>query len=139
VRLELKNVVAKHADAPHPLALLRARRERPCRRRAAEQRDEIAARPHSITSSARCGQNSAGSLEICVTLQRDLGVTISDNLLDGHQHRNPAIQEFRRQRGQAVVLTARPPEFEHHILALDEASFAQTAAECSDKVRGILR
>ena len=32
--------------------LLRARRERPRRRRAAEQRDELAA-PHSITSSAR--------------------------------------------------------------------------------------
>ena len=40
----------EHADAPHPLALLRARRERPCRR-AAEKRDEGAA-PHSITSSA---------------------------------------------------------------------------------------
>jgi len=32
----------EHADAPHPLALLRARRERPSRRRAAEQRDEVA-------------------------------------------------------------------------------------------------
>ena len=32
----------EHADAPHPLALLRARRERPRRRRAAEQRDELA-------------------------------------------------------------------------------------------------
>src|SRR5262245_30346766 len=40
----------QHADAPHPHALLRPRRERP-RRRAAEQRDELAL-PHSITSSA---------------------------------------------------------------------------------------
>src|SRR5262245_53241467 len=40
----------QHADVPHPLALLRARRERP-RRRAAEQRDELAPL-HSITSSA---------------------------------------------------------------------------------------
>jgi hypothetical protein len=32
--------------------LLRPRRERPCGRRAAEQRDELAP-PHSITSSAR--------------------------------------------------------------------------------------
>src|SRR5262249_7958809 len=39
-------------DSPHPLALLRARRERPCSRRAAKQRDELAAF-HSITSSAR--------------------------------------------------------------------------------------
>jgi hypothetical protein len=32
----------QHANAPHPLALLRTRRQRP-RRRAAEQRDELAA------------------------------------------------------------------------------------------------
>src|SRR5262249_9624066 len=30
-------------DAPHPVTLLRARRERPCRCRAAEERDELAA------------------------------------------------------------------------------------------------
>ena len=41
----------QHADAPHPLGLLRARRDRP-RRSAAEQRDELAP-SHSITSSAR--------------------------------------------------------------------------------------
>jgi hypothetical protein len=40
----------EHADPPHPVALLCARRERP-RRRAAEERNEIAA-VHSITSSA---------------------------------------------------------------------------------------
>ena len=34
----------EHADAPHPLGLLRARRQRPRRRRAAEQGDELAAR-----------------------------------------------------------------------------------------------
>jgi hypothetical protein len=39
----------QHADAPHALALLRARRERPRSRRAAEQRDERAAGTHSIT------------------------------------------------------------------------------------------
>src|SRR5262249_684203 len=43
----------QHADAPHPLRLLRARREGPSRRRTAEQRDELAASNHSITSSAR--------------------------------------------------------------------------------------
>jgi hypothetical protein len=31
----------KHADAPHPVGLLRARRKRPSRRAAAEQRDEL--------------------------------------------------------------------------------------------------
>src|SRR5262249_34007165 len=43
----------EHADAPHPLALLRARRERPRGHRAAEQLDELAPTDHSITSSAR--------------------------------------------------------------------------------------
>src|SRR5262249_57362674 len=42
----------QHATPPHALTLLRARRERPCRRRAAEKGDEIAPF-HSITSSAR--------------------------------------------------------------------------------------
>src|SRR5262249_30811718 len=41
----------EHADAPHPLGLLRAARERPRGYRAADERDEVAA-PHSITSSA---------------------------------------------------------------------------------------
>src|SRR5262249_59195496 len=48
----------EHADAPHGLGLLRARRARPRGRRAAEQRDELAA-PHSITSSART-RNASG-------------------------------------------------------------------------------
>src|SRR5262249_54574673 len=42
----------EHADAPHPLALLRARCERPCRR-AAEATEEYTPPNHSITSSAR--------------------------------------------------------------------------------------
>src|SRR5262249_46826064 len=46
------------ADAPHPLALLRPRRDRPRCRGAAEQRDELAT-PHSITSSAR-NRNDSG-------------------------------------------------------------------------------
>src|SRR5215831_855719 len=45
----------QHADAPHPLTRLRASRERPRRRRAAEQRDELAAfqsiELHSIPAS----------------------------------------------------------------------------------------
>src|SRR5262249_12502154 len=43
-----------------PLALLRARRERPRRRRAAEQRDESATL-HSITSSARATSSGGRS------------------------------------------------------------------------------
>src|SRR5262249_11549276 len=42
----------EHADAPHSLALLRARRERPRGRRAADERDDCAPGAHSITSSA---------------------------------------------------------------------------------------
>src|SRR5262249_14387697 len=45
--------VHEHADASHSLALLRARRQRPRRCRAAEQRDELAPPHHSMTSSAR--------------------------------------------------------------------------------------
>jgi hypothetical protein len=40
----VRGTVHEHADAPHPLGLLRARRERP-RCRGAEQRDELAALP----------------------------------------------------------------------------------------------
>jgi hypothetical protein len=43
----------QHADPPHPVGLLRMRHERPRCRRAAESQDELAARFHSITSSAR--------------------------------------------------------------------------------------
>src|SRR5262249_38562632 len=42
----------EHADASHPLALLRPRRQRPRRRRAAAQRDDLAPAHPSITSSA---------------------------------------------------------------------------------------
>src|SRR5262249_42485577 len=49
----------QYTDPPHPVRLLRARRERP-RRRAAEQRDERATF-HSITSSAR-SKNGSGIL-----------------------------------------------------------------------------
>jgi hypothetical protein len=46
-------------DAP----LLRARRERPRRRRPPEQRDELAASDHSITSSAR-SRNDSGIVSL---------------------------------------------------------------------------
>ena len=59
--------VREHADASHALALLRACRERPSRRRAAEQRDELAAL-HSITSSAR------SSSEVGIVIPNDLAV-----------------------------------------------------------------
>src|SRR5215472_11394782 len=46
------SIAHQHADLPNSLGLLRARSERPRRRRTAEQRDELASL-HSITSSAR--------------------------------------------------------------------------------------
>src|SRR5262249_28678269 len=55
----VRDAVHQHADAPHPLALLRARRTRPHCRRAAEQRDKFPAL-HSITPSARC-ESTAGT------------------------------------------------------------------------------
>src|SRR5439155_23973451 len=48
----IRSVGHERGHAPHVLALLRARRERPRRSRPAKQRDELAAL-HSITSSAR--------------------------------------------------------------------------------------
>src|SRR6516165_3571155 len=48
----------QYADPAHLLGLLRACRERPRCRRAAEQRDELAPPDHSITSSARSRNDS---------------------------------------------------------------------------------
>jgi hypothetical protein len=47
----------QHADPPHPIGLLCVRRQRPRSRRAAEERDELAA-PHSRTSLARAMNTS---------------------------------------------------------------------------------
>ena len=52
---------AEYPDAAHVLALLRPRRERPRRHRAAEQRDELAPL-HSITSSARASSVGGNSI-----------------------------------------------------------------------------
>jgi hypothetical protein len=48
----------EHADAPHPLGLLRACRKRPCRR-AAEQRDELTSLSDHLIGGlqARLGQD----------------------------------------------------------------------------------
>src|SRR5262249_21759415 len=51
--LIVRGQTREHPDPPHPLPLLRARHDRPSRRRTAEQRDELAPPSHSITSSAR--------------------------------------------------------------------------------------
>src|SRR5262245_34139396 len=56
VFVQVRRIAAQKSDHGHR-RLLRARRERP-RRRAAEQRDELAAGAHSITSSARASSLS---------------------------------------------------------------------------------
>ncbi|MGB7013254.1 MAG: hypothetical protein WBD97_23015, partial [Pseudolabrys sp.] len=61
--------IHEHADAPHPLGLLCARRERPRSRCAPEERDEVAA-VHSMTSSAsNCndtGTSRPSALAVCI-------------------------------------------------------------------------
>ena len=81
----------EHADAPHPLGLLRARRERPRSRRAAEQRDELAASHHSITSSARASSDG-GTVEA----ERLGGLEVDDQLVLGRR--------LHRQVGRLLAL-----------------------------------
>src|SRR6516162_3298798 len=63
----------QHADPPHPVGLLRARRERPSGCRAAKQRDELAAhhlRAHSITLSARPSSESGNVIPSALAVLR---------------------------------------------------------------------
>src|SRR5262245_36449008 len=58
----------QYADAPHPLRLLRARRERPCDSRAAEQCDELASFHSIISSASNCiefGTSMLSTLAVC--------------------------------------------------------------------------
>jgi hypothetical protein len=50
----------EHADAPHALALLRARRARPSGRRATEQRDEVApfSLDHVVSAQRKCRRDT---------------------------------------------------------------------------------
>src|SRR5262249_58401641 len=48
----VRRIRQQNADPQYPPSLLRARRERPRRRTATEQRNELAPPNHSITSSA---------------------------------------------------------------------------------------
>src|SRR5262249_48559545 len=61
--------VRKHADASHALGLPSVRDQRPRGRRAAEQRDEIAA-PHSITSSASASSVGGTSMPSALAVLR---------------------------------------------------------------------
>ena len=73
MRLRLFRPQRKQGDteAAHPVALLCARRERPRRRRAAEQRDERAAFHSIISSASNCnelGTSMPSSLAVCALM-----------------------------------------------------------------------
>src|SRR5262245_36397183 len=83
--------VHEHADAPHPLALLCAPRERPRRCRAAEKRDELAAL-HSITSSARASTVAGTSKPSAFAVLR---LTASSYLVGACTGRSAGFSPFR--------------------------------------------
>src|SRR6516162_9900059 len=83
----------ENANAPHPLGRrLRARRERPGHRRAPEQRDELAAPHHSITSSAlasRAGGTARPSIRAVEALMT------SSNLVDCTTGKSAGFEPLR--------------------------------------------
>ncbi len=80
----------QHADASHPISLLlRAPRERP-RRRAAEQRDELASF-HSITSSARASRVSGTVRPNALAVLR---LMINSNLIGCWTGRSAGLTPF---------------------------------------------
>src|SRR5262249_39754846 len=83
--------VHEHADAPHPLALLRACRERPRRRCAADQRDELAA-PHSIPSSAMASSLSGTVRRSALAVLR---LIASANFMAWSMGRSPCLSPLR--------------------------------------------
>src|SRR6516225_5712543 len=81
----------EHTDAPRPLALLRAQRERPSGRHATKKRDEFAW-PHSITSSARCCKNKGTSRPSALAVLR---LTTSSNLVGCSTGRSAGLAPLR--------------------------------------------
>src|SRR5262249_15035180 len=109
----------QHTDAPHPLGLLRARRERP-RRRAAEQRDEVAPF-HSITSSARASSvgGSVGPSDVAV-----FRLTTNSNLVPCCTGRSAGFAPLR-------ILSTKLAERYHMSLMLAEEENRQPASAIS--------
>src|SRR5262245_12516521 len=81
----------KHANAPHPARLLRARCERQRDSRTAEQRDELASL-HSITSSARNRIDVGTSRPIALAV---LTLTVSSNLVGACTGRSAGFSPLR--------------------------------------------
>src|SRR5262249_38733531 len=82
--------VAKKPNHRHP-PLLRARRERPRRRPAPEQRDELAPL-HSITSSVRASSDMGGSSPSALAVLR---LMTSSNLVACWTGRSPGFSPLR--------------------------------------------
>src|SRR5262245_23598736 len=80
----------EHADPPHPVGLLRARRERP-RSSGADERYERAS-PHSITSSAMA--ESPGGISRPSALAA-LRLITNSNLVDCSTGRSLALAPFK--------------------------------------------
>src|SRR5262245_54636947 len=84
--------VVYDADARHPAArLLRPRRQRPCRRRAADERDKLAAL-HSITSSARARSEAGTSRPVAFAVAR---LFTSSNLVGCTTGRSAGLAPLR--------------------------------------------
>jgi hypothetical protein len=62
--------------------------------------------------------------------------TIAETGCSDHGHTN--ADELSHERRQAVVLAVQPVVLDHHILALDVASFVQGFTKRSAKARGAL-
>jgi hypothetical protein len=84
-------IAREHANASHPLGMLRPRRQRPHRRRAAEQGDELAA-VHSITSSARASSVGGNSIPSAFAVVR---LTTRSYLVDCSNGRSPGFAPRR--------------------------------------------
>ena len=85
------------------LALLRARGERPCGRRAAEQRDELAP-PHSITSSARASSVGGTSRPSAFAVLRLITSLVLGRRLHRQVGRLLALEDAVDVAGRAPVL-----------------------------------
>src|SRR5262245_14931297 len=90
-KLALQIIAGADQNTNSPRALLRARRQRP-RRRAADQRDDLATAAHSITSSARTRNDSGIVSPIAFAV---LLFTISSNLVACSTGRSAGLAPFR--------------------------------------------
>src|SRR5262249_41206011 len=82
----------KDSDLRNRGPLLRARRERPRGCRAAKQRDELAARGHSITSSARAESAGGTSSPSALAVFR---LSTNSNLVDWTIGRSAGFSPFK--------------------------------------------